>query len=98
MADEGRSLKAQPTRDTLRCVIIVARDETDLWHYMARDFGEFKGLQVILDRRQRERRQQVQRYQPERRREERRHPPTMDEDLRRQPFVIVLGQQAALEG
>jgi hypothetical protein len=24
--------------------------------------------------------------------------PTMDEDLRRQPFVIVLGQQGALEG
>ena len=98
MADEGRSLKAQPTRDTVRYLIIVARDETDLWHYMTRDFGEFKGLQVLLDRRQRERRQQVQTYEPERRREERRRPPTIDDDLRHQPFVIVPQQQGALEG
>ena len=98
MADEGGSSKAQPIRNTVQCLIIVARDETALWQYMTRHYGEFKDVQVLHDRRQRERREQVQTYEPERRRTERRRPPTIDDDLRNQPFVIVPQEQGALEG
>jgi len=98
MADEGRSLKAEPTRDTVQYLIIVARAETDLWHYMTQHFGEFKGMRVLLDRRQWGRRQQVQPYEAERRREDRRSPPTIDDDLRHQPFAVVPQPQGALDG
>jgi len=98
MADEGRSSKAQPTRNTVQYLIVVARDQTALWQHMTRHYGEFKGVRVVHDRRQRERRQQVQTYEPERRRTERRRLPTIDDDLRNQPFVIIPQQQGALEG
>ena len=98
MADEGGSSKTQPIRNTVQYLIVVARDETALWQHMTRHYGEFKGVQVVHDRRQRERRQQVQTHEPERRRAERRHLPTIDDDLRDQPFVIVPQRQGALEG
>ena len=98
MADESRSSKAQSTGDTVQYLIIVAGHETDLWGYMTQHYGEFKGVQVLLDRRQRGRRRQNQPYEPERRRAERRHPPTVDDDLCHQSFVIITQQPGALQG
>jgi hypothetical protein len=89
MADEGTSSKAQPTGDTGGYLVIVARHETDLWHYITRHCGEFKGVQILLDRRKRERRQQDQPYEPERRRVERRHPSSIETDPRSRPYVII---------
>ena len=98
MADESGSSQVQPIKNTAQFLIVVARDETALWQYMTRHYGEFKGVQVVHDRRRQERRQQVQPHEPERRRTERRHLPTIDDDLRDQPFVIVPQQQGTLEG
>jgi hypothetical protein len=74
---------------SVRCLIIVARDAEDLWFYLTRTYGKIKGLQVLVDRRERERRQQAQPYAPERRQAERRRPPTVERNLRRQPFLFV---------
>jgi len=74
----------------LRCLVIVSREELDLWRHMAQYNGEIKGVLVLLDRRKRERRQQEQPVALERRRADRRSPPPADGDLRRQPFLLVV--------
>ena len=71
------------------CLIIVAREQPELWRYMTRHFVRFTRVQVLLDRRQGERRQRFQRYEPERRRLDRRRPPRLETDLRSRPYVIV---------
>ena len=73
----------------LRCLIIVARDAPDLWFYLTRTYGRIEGFRVLVDRRERERREQAQPYAPERRHAERRRPPTIERTLRRQPFLFV---------
>ncbi len=73
----------------LRCLIIVARDRPDLHFYLMDTYGMIEGFQVLLDRRQRARRQQIKPGIPERRQAERRRPPRSEHDLRRQPFFLV---------
>mgnify|MGYP001576173098 CR=1 FL=1 len=97
MAGEGRSQKGHPSGNRVRGLIIVARDEPDLWHYLTRDFAGNEGVQVRLDRRYGERRQRVQRCEPERRRTDRRRPLRTDNDLRCRPFLIIPQQQVALK-
>ena len=92
MADESSSGRAQPNEIEGRCLIIVARHETDLWHYMKSHYAEFRDMLVLLDRRHEERRQRVQTSPSDRRGPDRRHQPTNDEDLRRHPFVIISQQ------
>ena len=78
---------ATPTK--LQCLIIVARDAPDLRRYLMQTYGGINGFQVLLDRRQRARRQPGQPYTPERRQTDRRRPPTTERDLRLQPFFFV---------
>ena len=72
-----------------RYLVIVSREELDLWRHVAQYLGEFQGVQVLLDRRKRERRQRGQPVALERRRADRRRPPTAEGDLRGQPFLLV---------
>ena len=88
LGDHGRPA-AGGNATGLRCLIIVARDATDLWFYLTRTYGQIKGFQVLVDRRERERRQQVQPFSPERRQADRRRPPSIERTLRRQPFLFV---------
>ena len=97
MPRESRSLEAQPTRNKVRCLFIVARDQPDLWHHLKRDFAE-EEVQVILDRRRGDRRQRVEAQEPERRRADRRRQPSVDNNLRYRSFVIVHEQQGVLSG
>lgn len=55
-----------------RYLIVVARDEVDLFEYLRQRFRSDKKVEVILDRRRADRRQQSQTRQPERRSDERR--------------------------
>jgi hypothetical protein len=56
----------------LHRIIIVARDEPDLYDYIRRDqFGE-ETVRVITDRRRADRRRRKEGYLPDRRRNERR--------------------------
>jgi len=84
--------------EKLHCLIIVARDQPDLWHATQRKFTAYKRIQVIQDRRRRERRQRFYLYEPERRRVDRRRPLCIKNDLYWRPYFIVCPQQGAIEG
>ena len=77
-----------------RYVIIVARNDPDLWSHLKENFAGDTRAEVILDRRRGERRQRVQPHTPERRRTERRERPEIDQDLSYRPYVIVRLPQA----
>lgn len=81
----------------MRDMVIVARDQPDLWQYLLQEFAEDEEVQVLLDRRQGERRQQVQRCESERRGANRRRGVTTDTDLQYHPFILVLPGQRALQ-
>ncbi len=92
-AEPGLVARGEPTAESRttrpRSLIIVAREEPDLWLYLTRSYGGIQGLEVLLDRRQGERRHQVQPYTPERRQAERRRLPAPEKNRHRQPFRIV---------
>jgi hypothetical protein len=98
-AQGGEFLAAQPTAHTGRTLIIVARDQPDLWQALVGHFADSTSVQVLPDRRCWGRRQRVQRDHPDRRRSDRRSPGN-DHDLRRRSFVIIRQQDDAgpLEG
>ena len=98
MADESGSLNAQPTGDTVRYLIIVARHRPDLWHALMRQFAGERRVQVLRDRRRLERRQRVQTREPDRRGRDRRRPPSLDTDLPHRSFLIVAQLQGVIEG
>jgi cytoskeletal protein CcmA (bactofilin family) len=58
--------------------MIMARYQRNLWKSLTRHFGASEDLQVVLDRRQGERRQRVQPVEAEQRRVDRRQPLSMD--------------------
>jgi hypothetical protein len=97
MGGESGLPKGQPASDRVQTLIIVGRDQADLWCYLTRHFHEFKRVQVLLDRRQGDRRRHVQPHEPERRRVERRWPLTSETDLRCRPFMVVLPDSTTLQ-
>ena len=70
-------------------LVIVAQERLDLRDYWTRWFRGVQDVQVTLDRRRSERRQQVQPYEPERRCADRRYQPDIDLELRSRGFAIV---------
>lgn len=80
------------------CLVIVARDQPDLWFAIQRQFAAYKRVQVIQDRRRRERRQRFHLYEPERRRVDRRRPLCIENDLYWRPYLIVRLKQDGIEG
>ncbi|HSB80338.1 MAG TPA: hypothetical protein VLM91_16275, partial [Candidatus Methylomirabilis sp.] len=82
-------LGAQPRAKPVRTLIIVARDQPDLWHALAAQFADSATVQVRPDRRHWGRRQQVHWDDADRRRSDRRGPPHLERDVRQRSFVIV---------
>jgi len=80
----------------VRYLLIVARNQPDLWRYLKQNFAGDEKVEVILDRRRGERRQRVQAYGPERRRAARRGPSSIDNDLCYRSYVIVRQRQGVL--
>jgi hypothetical protein len=80
---------AQPGAATVRGLIIVSRDQPELWETLAREFGRSQEIRVILDRRYGERRKAEQSYAPDRRGSERRSMPRIEEDLRARQYVLA---------
>jgi hypothetical protein len=78
-------------------MIIVARDQPDLWRYLVKQFAGRNEVRILQDRRQWERRRRRQTWEPERRRADRRGPPTISTDLRRRSFLIVPRRQKPSE-
>ena len=76
------------TRPSVGGLLIVARDQPDLYDCLRHTYGDSETLTVLLDRRQGERRRSVVPILGERRRD-RRRPPSIADDLRYQQYVLV---------
>ena len=63
-----------------KLLLIVERDRPDLYNYLTWHFSSEKEVQVIPDRRLRERRQRIQASEQERRRVDRRRQPSVRRD------------------
>ncbi len=84
--------------ENIYCLIIVARDQPNLWVAIQGQFAAYTRVQVLQDRRRSERRQRFQWYEPERRRVDRRRPLRIENDLAWWPYLIVDVQQDAIKG
>ena len=82
-------LHAEPTGKTLRGLMIVARNQPDLWQTLTRAFGYSEGIRVFLDRRHGERRKEDRLHAPDRRGTERRNLLHIEDDLRARQYVLV---------
>ena len=90
MTIECTQREAQPTGHKVRGLIIVARDQPDLWRSLQEHIGATnRDVEILLDRRLWERRQRFQRCEPDRRGSDRRRPPSIENDVRSRQFVIV---------
>jgi hypothetical protein len=83
------TLDAPLTRHGARGLLIVARDQTELWQALQHEFGDSGEMTILLDRRQEERRQGVQPVTADRRGIDRRSLPHIEDDLRLRQFVLV---------
>jgi hypothetical protein len=81
----------------VQTLIIVARDQPDLWQSLKEHFAANEEIEPILDRRRWERRQRIQGCEPDRRGPDRRHPLGIEHDLRARQFVIVRPKPERLE-
>jgi hypothetical protein len=89
MAAMRSVLNAQPKGPIVRGLIIVARDQPDLWRALTREFGQCHEIRVLLDRRQGERRKDNRAYTPDRRGADRRNLPRIEDDVRSRQYVLV---------
>jgi len=72
-----------------RYLFIVARQHPDLWAHLAREFSGEPGVEVVMDRRQQERRLNWMLRDEERRQAERRTRNSIDAELSSMNFVLV---------
>ena len=86
---QSELLEARPALGKVRYLIIVARDQPDLWRALARHIVGDEGVQVILDRRRWPRRRREETREPDRRGADRRQTPRIERDLRHRSFVLV---------
>ena len=87
-SDESRVGKA-------RYLIIVARDQPDLWRHLTQNTGEYEGIEFVLDRRHGGRVRWAQMRALQERGTDRRRPLGVDEDLHHRAFVIVPGHEGS---
>jgi hypothetical protein len=88
MAGQSSSVTVHPTGG-VRALIIVARDQPNLWHFLQARFATNGDVEILLDRRLWKRRQRVQSRDLERRDVDRRRQLSSEHDLRRRSCLIV---------
>jgi len=82
-------VRTAPPRPPVRGQLIVARDSVGLCQALREPFAAKGRFTVVVDRRRAGRRRRVQPVLEERRRRERRSLPSLAEDLRLWPYVVV---------
>ena len=70
-------------------VIIVAREQQDLWRSLVHEFQDVTQIQILLDRRHGERRRPRGPVAFDRRGRERRSLPRLEDDLHARPYLLV---------
>lgn len=81
-----------PTHQSVRSLIIVAREQQDLWRSLSREFQDVERVQVLLDRRYGERRTPWGPVAYDRRARERRSDHRLQDDPRIRQYVLVRPQ------
>ena len=76
-------------RPPVRSLLIVARDQGDLYEALQYAYSDSATISVFLDRRRAERRRSVQPVAEERRRNDRRSLLSIADDLRFQQYLLV---------
>ncbi len=89
MSDPPDGVRTPPTPQLVRGLLIVARDQMDLYEALRDAYGGSGTITVLLDRRQGERRRNTEPTSDERRRTDRRSLLSITEDLRFQQYVLV---------
>jgi len=82
-------LSTPPTQPAVRSLLIVARDQGDLYDCLQHAYGDSETITVLVDRRRWERRRGVQPVLGERRHTDRRSLLSIAHDLRFQQYVLV---------
>ena len=86
----GRALSCQlPAQASVRSLLIVGRDEPELYQRLQRRLRHCTLVTLLVDRRTGDRRQAAQPVLVDRRRGERRRPPQRQHDLRERKYVFV---------
>jgi hypothetical protein len=78
-----------------RYLVVVARDQKDLWQYLKQNISVLEGVEVVLDRRQGGRWQWTQSHDLQAQRKDRRGVSKEGPDLPCRSFVIVPRWQGA---
>ena len=92
MRDRAMAGHRAPTHRTVRSLIIVAREQWNLWRSLAQEFEHVDCVQILLDRRHGERRTPWGPVPYDRRARERRSLPRIEDDLRSRQYVLVRPQ------
>jgi hypothetical protein len=79
----------QPETTRPRYLIVVARDQPDLWRHLRKSVGELKGVDIVLDRRHGGRRQWAQSSEYEQRGTDRRRATDVASRLSHRSVIIV---------
>lgn len=82
-------VSAPPARPVAQGQLIVARDHVALCQALQEPFAARGTFTVVVDRRRTDRRRSVQAVVEDRRRRDRRNSPSVAEDLRLWPYVLV---------
>jgi len=89
----GRFIRAGDTRQReaamLQYLVVTARNHPDLYGYLRRQFAGDEKVQILLDRRQEERRRQGDAHRPDRRKGDRRVGRGKDNGLSSHGFVVI---------
>ena len=80
-----------------RYLIVVSREQPDLWRHLRQLFTDIDGVNIVLDRRHGGRWQWAQSRAFEERDEDRRRPRTLDAGLSHRSFVIVSPDEATVK-
>lgn len=78
-----------PSQEKVLSLIIVARDQQELWRSLMDEFRDVGQIQVLLDRRRGERRSPRGPVAYDRRSRERRSLPRLEDDLHARQYVLV---------
>jgi hypothetical protein len=89
MSAHANDRNKPPGRPAVRGLLIVARDQRELYEALQHAYGDEADLTVLVDRRHAERRRTMRPVPGERRHRDRRSAATVAHDLRFQQYVLV---------
>jgi len=93
---ERPPVAGKPETRRARYLIVVSREQPDLWRHLRQMFTGIRGVDVVLDRRHGGRWQWAQSRAHEERGEDRRRPRSLEAGLAHRSFVIVNPEDTAI--